>query len=403
MSGEFEVELDDLHALTDTSLRWLDLDTMLDELLQRARAVLDADTAAVLLLNHAAGELEARAACGLEEEVREGVRVPLGTGFAGRIAATRGPVILDRVDETTVANPILWEKGIKAMLGVPLFSGDDVLGVMHVGRLHERAFTEGDAELLQVVADRTAAALQSRLLAVEQHAAYVLERSLMPPRLPTVPGLEFGARYVPAEPRGVGGDWFDVFTLPSGDCWLVVGDVAGHGLDAAVVMGRIRTALRAYALLDLPPERVLDLVDLKIAHFELGAVATVAVVAVDHGCETMRVALAGHLPPVYARPGRPAALLEFPIEALLGGLQRGPRSSHCIELEPGAVLVLYTDGLVEQRDELIDVGLERLRAAVTPQAPARLTSALMHRLISTRTPEDDIALLAMRRTETKGP
>jgi len=288
------------------------------------------------------------------------------------------------------------------MLGVPLFSGDDVLGVMHVGRLHERPFTERDAELLQVVADRAAAALQSQLLAGEQHAAYVLERSLLPPRLPTVRGLEFGARYVPAEPRAVGGDWFDVFTLPSGDCWLVVGDIAGHGLDAAVVMGRIRTALRAYALLDLPPERVLELIDLKIAHFKLAAVATVALVVVDRSCETMRVALAGHLPPVYARPGRPAALLEFPTDGLLGGLHQGARSSHCVELEPGAVLVLYTDGRVEQRDELIDVGLERLRAAVTAQAPARLTSDLMHRLLSNRTPEDDIALLAMRRSPIEG-
>ena len=117
-----QAQLASLQALTDTAITTLDVDDLLDELLSRVQEALDADTAAVLLLAEGAGELVATAARGIEEEVREGVRVPLGTGFAGRIAASRGPIRLDRVDATTVANPILWEKGIKVMLGVPLLS-----------------------------------------------------------------------------------------------------------------------------------------------------------------------------------------------------------------------------------------------------------------------------------------
>jgi hypothetical protein len=397
MARDFDTELDELQALTDSSLHGLDLDSLLHELLERARSVLDADTAAVLLLDHAAGELEARAARGLEEEVRQGVRVPLGSGFAGRVAATRRPVVLDRVDETTVANPILWEKGIRVMLGVPLFSGEHVLGVLHVGRLEDEPFDERDVALLEVVADRTAAAVQAQLLAGEQHAAYILERSLLPPRLPSIPGLELSARYVPTEPRTVGGDWYDVFRLPSGRCWLVVGDIAGHGLDAAVVMGRIRTALRAYALMELPPERVLELVDHKIAHFELGTIATVAVAVVDPSCTEMQVARAGHLPPVMARAAGGTEVLDLPAEPLLGGVHDGPRSSHRVALHPGDVLVLYTDGLVERRGEMIDEGIERLRSTVTADSPARLARDLMHELIGDRIPADDVAVLAMRR------
>jgi putative methionine-R-sulfoxide reductase with GAF domain len=394
---DFEAELDELRALTDASLRWRDAGAHLDELLDRARTVLDADTVSVLVLNAAAAELEARAARGLEEEVRQGVRIPLGHGFAGRIAATKAPVLLERVDETTVSNPILWEKGIEVMLGVPLFSGDDVLGVLHVGRLRNEPFTAADVELLQIVADRIAVAVQTQVLASEHHAAYVLERSLMPPQLPSAPGLELAARYAPSEHRAVGGDWYDVFTMPSGHCWLVVGDIAGHGLEAAVVMGRIRTALRAYALLELPPERVLELVDRKISHFELGTIATVAIAVVDPDRTWMHLASAGHLPPVLAQPREPAELLEFPVEPLLGGVADAARSSHRVALEPGAMLLLYTDGVVERRREPLDQGLERLRAAVTALEPARVTAEVMLRLIGNRAPDDDVALLAMRR------
>lgn len=157
------------------------------------------DTVAVLLLDITSQQLVARAAWGVEEEVRQGVRVPVGHGFAGRIAATRQPIVLDRVDPTTVANPLLWEKGIRTMLGVPLMSGDEVLGVLHVGSLTDRHFTQADAELLAHVASRVAGAIQARQLEVERAAARVVQRSLLPGRLPRLPEIEFATRYVPAK------------------------------------------------------------------------------------------------------------------------------------------------------------------------------------------------------------
>lgn len=156
-----------LQAVNDAALAHLGLDELLDELLVRIRDLLEADTAAVLLLDEASGELVARAAKGLEEEVERGVRIPLGQGFAGRIAAGRRPVILDDVDHAHVLNPLLVEKGIKSMLGVPLIAHDDVLGVLHVGTLVPRTFEEADVELLEIAAQRLALAV-SRALAHEE-------------------------------------------------------------------------------------------------------------------------------------------------------------------------------------------------------------------------------------------
>src|SRR4051812_13025554 len=243
-----EERLQDLQALTDVSLGHLDAEDLLIELLDRVLAILDADTAAILLLDERTNELVARAARGIEEEVRQGVRIPLGKGFAGHIAAERLPVILDRVDEGTVANPLLWEAGIQAMLGVPLVIGGAVIGVLHVGTLGTRRFTAKDAELLQIVADRVAGATQARQLEMERAAARAIQRSLLPTDLPSVPGLQFATRYMPAGGAELGGDWYDVFVLPSGEAWVIAGDVGGHGFRASIVMGRLRSTIRAYAL-----------------------------------------------------------------------------------------------------------------------------------------------------------
>jgi signal transduction histidine kinase len=156
-----------LQAVTDVALAHLSLDGLLDELLLRIREALRADTAAFLLIDETGTEVVARAAKGIEEEVERGIRIPVGGGFAGRIAATRLPVILDDIDQADVLNPILREKGIKSLLGVPLIANDEVLGVLHVGTLRPRKFTEDDLDLLEVVAQRAAVAID-RSLAHEQ-------------------------------------------------------------------------------------------------------------------------------------------------------------------------------------------------------------------------------------------
>jgi K+-sensing histidine kinase KdpD len=166
----FEAERDAserLHKLllvTDAALSHLSLDALLDELLLRIRDILDADTAAFLMLDETTGELIARAAKGIEEEVEAGIRIPVGRGFAGRIAAQRTPVVIDDVDHADVLNPILREKGIKSLLGVPLNARDRVLGVIHVGTLRPRHFTPEDVELMQRAAERAALGVERALL-----------------------------------------------------------------------------------------------------------------------------------------------------------------------------------------------------------------------------------------------
>ena len=397
--GSDDGRLADLQTLTDTKLSSLDLDNLLDELLARVRDILSVDTAAVLLFERGADGLVARAACGIEDEVRQGVRVPVGIGFAGRIAATRQTVRLDRVDSTTVSNPILWEKGIKTMLGVPLLRGNELLGVLHVGRLDGRPFSDGDEVLLQVVGDRIAGAIQTRQLADERAATGLLERSLLPTKLPSCPGLAFATRYVGAEHKTIGGDWYDLFTVGSGQLWIVMGDVAGHGLQAAVVMGRIRSALRAYSLLDESPERVLDLVDRKVNHFEFGAMATVACAVLDPPYDTMTIALAGHPPPVIAAPRQRAALAEVEPSPPIGTrLSFGNRRSTTIPLAPDSVVAFYTDGLIERPGESLDVGFSRLRQAMSLGPPEDVARDIMRHVIGDYVPQDDIALVVMRRS-----
>jgi signal transduction histidine kinase len=149
-----------LQALTDAALTHLELDELLASLLVRTREMLSADTCAFLLLDEDGKELVARAAVGIEEEVERGVRIPVGRGFAGRVAAERRPLVLDDVDHADVLNPILREKGIKSLLGVPLLVRGDVIGVLHVGVLQHRAFGRDDVELLELVATRVALAIE---------------------------------------------------------------------------------------------------------------------------------------------------------------------------------------------------------------------------------------------------
>jgi signal transduction histidine kinase len=152
--------LEYVQVVTDAALSHLELDDLLDELLLRIRPILGADTAAILLLDEPTNELVATAARGIEEEVEAGVRIPVGGGFAGRVAAERRPVLLPDVDHAHVLNPILREKGIKTLLGVPLMVRDDVIGVLHVGTLVHHEFEEDDVQLLQLVAERAALAIE---------------------------------------------------------------------------------------------------------------------------------------------------------------------------------------------------------------------------------------------------
>ena len=253
---------------------------------------------------------------------------------------------------------------------------------MHVGSLTAREFTGHDIDLLQLAADRAAAALQSLTARDDRVAAAALQRSLLPSALPLIPGAQAAARYVPGQ-GVVGGDWYDVFALPSGEFGVVIGDVAGSGLPAAVVMGRMRSALRAYALETVDPGEVLDRLDRKMHHFEPGAMATVAPVVFDPGLGRAHIASAGHLPPVRRRrrAGRGAGR----------GREAGDDRRRCgapagdhDEDSPGTLLCFYTDGLVERREFPLDEGLARLCREVTAEPPDAACASVMGAMVGAR-------------------
>ena len=385
----------DIQPPADAARSRLDDWDLLTELLDRTREIFRADTAAVLLLDYSSGQLIATAAAGLEEEVSQGVRIPVGQGFAGGIAAGQKPVILDHVDHTTVLNPILWNKGIQSMLGVPMMAGGRVIGVMHVGSLAPRPFTSRDVEVLQLAADGAAAAVRSMMARADRAAVTAVQRSLVPSALPVVDGAEMAARYVPGS-GVVGGDWYDVFSLPSGELCVVMGDVAGSGLPAAVIMGRMRSALRAYALETPDPAEVLDRLDRKMRHFEPDALATVLYAVIDPGLDVMRLCLAGHFPPVIARPGQPAELARAAGGLMIGVAAGARRPVTTVPIPPGTLVCLYTDGLIERPGEPIDEGLARLCQAVTAQSAEAACAAVMGALVGSEHARDDVALLMFR-------
>jgi phosphoserine phosphatase RsbU/P len=387
-----------LEAITDSTSDTLSVADLLDTLLDRIRELLAVDTAAALLLDPTGTFLLATAARGIEAEVHQGVRVPVGQGFAGRVAAQRRPLAIEQIDEDNVVNPILLEKGITSLLGVPLVSGDGLLGVLHVGTMAARAFTEADAALLQLVADRVALRVQSQITQTERAAAARMHRSLSPGRLPSVPGLELAARYVPGGDGLVGGDWYDVFALPSGALCLVMGDVVSHGLDAAIAMSQIRAALRSAALENHDdPAATLAQLDRYVSYFRPAALATVLCAVLDPGQERLRVSLAGHPPPVLAVPGLPAEPVALRPDPPVGTGIEVTRHSTALALPPGAVVSFYTDGLVEHPAQPIDTGMLRLARSVSTGSAEATCVTVMSQLVGNVTPRDDIALLVLRR------
>jgi phosphoserine phosphatase RsbU/P len=386
-----------LEAVTDSALRELDLEKLFEVLLQRVHDLLAIDTATVLLADPSGRQLVAKATIGLEEEIFQGVRIPVGTGFAGRVARYREPVRLEHVDQSTVVNPLLWERGLRSLVGVPMVAQGHLVGVLHVGSTQARRFTDEEVDLLQLVADRLAMAAHGHRSRSARAAAAMLQESLLPERFPATDTWELAARYVPGTDSGVGGDWYDVFHLPGERIGLVIGDVVGSGLPAAIVMGRLRSALRAYALEFTDPAEVLGKLDRKASHFENHTMATIAYAVIDTVTHRMTIALAGHLPPVLAVPDRATEFIDAPIGPPVGyNLAVTGRRSVSIDVPPGALVALYTDGLVERRELDLDSRLETLRQAVFPVPVEVACTRIMANLVGDQPATDDIALLTIR-------
>ncbi len=242
-----------------------------------------------------------------------------------------------------------------------------------------------------------------RRAAVEvEHVAAVaetLQRSLLPERLPDVPGLGISARYLAgAADAQVGGDWYDVIALRDGHAGIAIGDVVGHGLDAAARMARLQNALRAYALEGLRPSLVLERMNGFAREVEGGPMATLLYGVVDPDEGRLRLATAGHPPVLVIGPTGESYFAEGPAGSPLGVVPFPAYEESTIPLVPGSTVLLYTDGLVERPETSLDEGLEWLRgfAGGVPAHPDELCGALLQARFRDQPPRDDVALLAVR-------
>ncbi|MFI6060494.1 SpoIIE family protein phosphatase [Streptomyces sp. NPDC051286] len=318
---------------------------------------------------------------------------------------------------------------VQSTLAVPMVAHDTVVGLVQFSRTKgSEPFGERDRALATELAARAAVCIDNaRLYRREHERALILQRSLLPPGDPEAAGLDIACRYLPGNTATeVGGDWFDVIELPGHRTALVVGDVMGRGLRAAVAMGELRTAVRTLALLDLEPAEVLSALDEvarglgtpgvstssdgpggaqwpsrashKARDADLSEVylATCVYAVYDPVTRRCTFANAGHLPPVVVEPGEPALLLDVPPGMPLG-VGGEPFEEVEVELKEGALLALYTDGLVESRDHPLDEGLQALRnALIEPELPLEDVCDHVLTTLDTRHGEDDIALLMAR-------
>jgi len=313
---------------------------------------------------------------------------------------------------------------IQSTLAVPMVAHDTVVGLAQFSRTKgSEPFGERDRALAVELAARAAVCIDNaRLYRREHERALILQRSLLPPGDPEASGLDIACRYLPGNaatgrPSEVGGDWFDVIELPGHRTALVVGDVMGRGLRAAVAMGELRTAVRTLAQLDLEPAEVLAQLD-EIAR-GLGApggvqqatraarrpreadlsevyLATCVYAVYDSVTRRCTFANAGHLPPVLVEPGEAALMLDVPPGMPLG-VGGEPFEEVEVELPEGALLALYTDGLVESRDHPLDEGLQAFVGALTdPSQPLEDVCDHVLNTLDTHHGEDDIALLMAR-------
>jgi PAS domain S-box-containing protein len=385
-----------LQMLLDVALAHQRLDEMLEALLPRVCEVVNAEGAAILLMEED-GMLQLRASMFRDVE-REPLRIALGQGIAGRVARDKQPLLVQDPDPSEVADPAL--HGLRSILGVPLMAGGEVTGVLKVGVPAPRRFSEDDLMLLGLAADRVALAIDHlRVYEREHRIAETLQRSLLPERLPRLPGLEVAARYQPAASESeVGGDWYDVIAMPGGQVGLVMGDVAGKGLGAASMVGRLRSAMRAYALEGHAPADVVDrLNQLVWSEVEDSHMTTMVYVVLDPLEGRVTWVNAGHLPPLAVTSDGMARFLEGSSSVPLGVMSYPAYEASETEMPLGGTVLLYTDGLVERPGELLDHGLDRLAAAVRGKrvGPEELCDHVLEQLVPALGASDDVALLAL--------
>ena len=330
---------------------------------------------------------------------------PLSTSTPGTEAYRTGTAVyLDSLAEAQQRFPgiahELVQLGRQTVAALPLVCAGTRLGALVATFDSERALSVGDKQFLSTTAAMAAqAVLRARLLAAEQDSIAALQRSLLPTTLPQPAGGAIAARYTAADSTTeVGGDWFDVVRLPGGGLGLVLGDVEGHDLRAAALMGLVRSAVRAAALDGRSPAGVLDAANRLLASLELERMVTLVYVQLDVGVARVVAASAGHLPPLRLHAGGGVSELPLVVGPPLGVWDDGSRwEETASSLDGQTAFVLFSDGLVEVRGEDLGAGLERLGAVLSANAGAA-AGDLADALVASRSPgsRDDVALLCVR-------
>jgi serine phosphatase RsbU (regulator of sigma subunit)/anti-sigma regulatory factor (Ser/Thr protein kinase) len=329
------------------------------------------------------------------------------------VSAQQGRPVLDadltssydwRVQNPERARRIL-DSGLHSLITVPLQARGVVLGVVNFWRADQEAFDEEDLAFAEELAARAAVAIDNARRYTREHAmAVALQRSLLPRSLPEQSAVEVAYRYLPAR-AGVGGDWFDVIPLPGARVALVVGDVVGHGLHAAATMGRLRTAVRTFSSLDLAPDELITRLDELVTRVDgeesgdgegiTGATCLYAIY--DPVAGRCSLARSGHPEPGLVHPDGTVERMSVPVSPPLGLGGGQPFEKAEYTLPEGSQLVLYTDGLIEDRGRDIDTGLALLHDALAGpgRTPEETCRAVLDALLPVR-PSDDIALLVAR-------
>ena len=399
-----------LQAVTDVALRHLTLNELMTEVLGRIRETMEVDAAGILLIgDHDAGDAFASGAVVTPDGKSEtGARIPVARGFTRRMAGTGEVVAIDNVGDQLVLHPLLKDTGVVSVAAAPMAVEGRLHGVLQVATTKKRVFSQADQGLLQLIADRAALAVQhARLYEREHGIVETLQRALLPARLPQLPGMQVAARYLPGglgADVDVGGDWYDVFPLENGRIGVAIGDVAGHGLRAAALMGQLRNSLRAYAIEGHPPAVVVDRLNRLVRDLEQGWMATLLYMILTPDDSEIRFSNAGHMPALSLEMGD-ARFIEVERGPPLGVGSNDEYVEVVEPMAPGSTIVIYTDGLVEQPGVAPDVTLARLakNALAGPcDDPDALCDHLVKAQLGETGPRDDVAFVAIHTVPLSG-
>lgn len=376
-------------------------------LLTEAQPLAGSTCAAIHVVNHRRETLDVIDQIGCEFLGTSGLNIPLQVSSPpSRCASLARPIIASDLEKLRNEYPDLrsffLDNEVHAIASFPLRAKGDVIGVWTMGWDRSQHLEEGLVVILLTLASQCALAIErAELYDRESFTSRALQRTILPHALPQVDDIATAHRYVPSDTHSkVGGDWFDALELPNNHILLVIGDVGGHDVVAAAVMGQIRNAVRSYAWEGHPVGTIMEFTNSLLSEVEPGVLATCAVVELGIDDGIANVCLAGHPPPLIIQPDGQAHFMEAVANPPLGAANSHTFVQSTLFLKPGESVALYTDGLVESRELPLETGMANLEKALlhcpAPDDVETVAASLMASATHGREVDDDMALLVLR-------